>query len=222
MRPLTAEQMRRYEEDGYLLVSGLIAPRIVELGEAAMWRSLGALSDDPATWKEARTVGTFDDPAILACYTPEMLAVVAQLAGEDVSPVHAPSRAFAINVYPQEGPWQHHGPHIDHAIKKDGYKTFPRPFHVATIAYLNDVARHGAGTVVWPGSHKKIEALAKSDLERFEYMWVLNEALDELDLGEPLELLGKQGDVLFYHYLCAHSGSTNASDRPRLALVSKW
>jgi len=30
------------------------------------------------------------------------------------------------------------------------------------------------------------------------------------------------GDVLFYHYLCAHAGSQNTSTQPRLALNMKW
>jgi ectoine hydroxylase-related dioxygenase (phytanoyl-CoA dioxygenase family) len=53
-------------------------------------------------------------------------------------------------------------------------------------------------------------------------MWVLGQAIRELDLGGPVELTPKQGDVLFYHYLCAHAGSMNTSDRPRLALNMKW
>jgi ectoine hydroxylase-related dioxygenase (phytanoyl-CoA dioxygenase family) len=28
--------------------------------------------------------------------------------------------------------------------------------------------------------------------------------------------------VLFYHYLLAHAGSMNTSDRPRFALNMKW
>jgi ectoine hydroxylase-related dioxygenase (phytanoyl-CoA dioxygenase family) len=94
--------------------------------------------------------------------------------------------------------------------------------HLAGIIYLNDVPPQGASTVVWPGSHRKIEALAKSDLTHYELMQTLNAELGKLDLGDPIEIPGKRGDVLFYHYLCAHSGSRNATDTPRLALVHKW
>ena len=41
-------------------------------------------------------------------------------------------------------------------------------------------------------------------------------------VGEPVELTPRRGDVLFYHYLCAHAGSKNTSAVPRLALNMKW
>jgi ectoine hydroxylase-related dioxygenase (phytanoyl-CoA dioxygenase family) len=90
------------------------------------------------------------------------------------------------------------------------------------MTFLNDVAPHGGGTVVWPGSHLKIERLANSDPSRYEMMWVLNQELDRADIGDPVELTPKRGDVLLYHYLCAHAGSQNTSDHPRLALNQKW
>ena len=58
--------------------------------------------------------------------------------------------------------------------------------------------------------------------ERYELMWALNQALKELDLDQPVELTPSQGDVLFYHYLCAHAGSMNTSRRPRFAMNMKW
>jgi ectoine hydroxylase-related dioxygenase (phytanoyl-CoA dioxygenase family) len=90
------------------------------------------------------------------------------------------------------------------------------------MTYLSDVPSHGAGTIVWPGSHLKLEALAKSDPERYELMWALNQDIPRAGIGEPVELTPRRGDVLFYHYLCAHAGSKNTSDRPRLALNMKW
>ena len=31
----------------------------------------------------------------------------------------------------------------------------------------------------------------------------------EMDLGEPMEVVAKQGDVLFFHHLLPHSGTMN-------------
>ena len=42
------------------------------------------------------------------------------------------------------------------------------------------------------------------------------------DLGMPMELRPNRGDVLFYHFLCAHSGSKNTNSQPRFALNTKW
>jgi phytanoyl-CoA dioxygenase PhyH len=220
---LTEEQTRAYEEAGYLLVSGLIPPEISAAAEAAMWQVIGVRPDDPASWSDRpRGHQAFDSPEILACYVPEYLAAAAQLAGDDPATFRPPRQAYAINVFPQEGPWEWPRPHIDHAIKEHGHKTFPRAFRIAAMTYLSDVSPHGGGTVVWPGSHRKIEALARRDPERYAMMWALGQALREIDLGPPVELTPRRGDVLFYHYLCAHAGSANTLARPRLALNMKW
>lgn len=222
MSILSPEQKQQYEAQGYLLASGLIAPEIAEAGAAALWQSLGAQPDDPTTWANVAWNTSHNAPAILACFTPQMQQAASELAEEDLIHFPAPKRILALNVFPQEGPWSPHPPHIDHAIPRDGYRVFPRPLRVASITYLNDVPPQGAGTVVWPGSHKKIEALARSNPDHYELMATLNGDLAQLDLGEPIEIQGRRGDVLFYHYLCAHSGSRNATDQPRLALVYKW
>lgn len=220
---LTKEQRQSYESAGYLLASGLVPFEIGAAAEAAMWRLLGVSPTDPDSWAALRRGhGSFDSPELVACYTPAFLAAAAQLAGEDLATMHPPRSAYAINVFPRPGPWTLPSPHIDHAIKEHGHRTFPRAFRIAAMTFLNDVPPHGGGTVVWPGSHRRLEALARSDPERFELMWSLNQSLKETDLGEPVELTPRRGDVLFYHYLCAHAGSMNVSDRPRFAMNMKW
>ena len=223
MSVLTLVQESHYTHRGYLLVSGLISPQIAADAEEAMWRLLNADPRDPTTWEGIPpSHHSYEEPALLACYTPELLAAAAMLAGESHGAFHAPDRAYAINVFPRSGEWQWPAPHIDHAIKEHGHKVFPRAFRVAGMAYLSDVPPHGGGTIVWPGSHIKLEQLARSDPARYETMWALNQDLASVDLGDPVELTPKRGDVLFYHYLCAHAGSRNTSDRPRLALNMKW
>jgi hypothetical protein len=220
---LTAEQACFYGEQGYLLISGLIPPEIAEAAESALWESLGASPEDPASWAGIPAKhGVFDSPALVACYTPAMIAAAARLAGEEPATFAPPTRAYAINVFPQAGAWEWPRPHIDHAIQEHGHKTFPRPFRIAAMTYLNDVPPQGAGTVVWPGSHRKLEALARRDPQHYELMWTLNQELDRAELGDPVELTPRRGDVLFYSYLCAHAGSKNCSPHPRLALNMKW
>ena len=223
MAVLTAEQHRQYAEQGYLLASGLISEEIALAGEAAMWRAIHADPEDPATWAHVSSRhSSFDDPQLVACYTPEILAAAAELGGEEPANYHAPKQGYAINVFPQPGEWTWPQPHIDHAIKEPGHKTFPRAFRLASMLFLHDVPVHGGGTVVWPGSHRKLEALAQSDPAHYELMWTLNQELPRANLGDPIELTPKRGAILFYHYLCAHAGSKNISSRPRLAMNLKW
>ena len=222
MSLLTKDQIQYYVDQSYLLVSGLIPDAVAENAEAAVWRLLEVSRDDPASWQGiASAHQVFTSPELLQCYTPDMLAAAGQLAGpgEIVDP---PSRAYAINVFPKPGEWRWPRPHIDHAIKEHGHRTFPRAFRITAMTFLSDVPVHGGGTVVWPGSHAVLERLARSDPGRFEMMWALNQELPNVALTDPVELTPRRGDVLFYSYLCAHAGSQNSSDRPRLALNAKW
>jgi hypothetical protein len=222
MAVLTEEQAQQYMAQSYLLVSGLIPEEVAARAEAALWRLLQAKPDDPASWTGKAEHQSFDSLELAACYTGAMLGAAAQLAEDAPETVQAPKRPYAIDVFPTPGEWHWPHPHVDHAIKEHGHKTFPRAFRIAAMTFLSDVPRHGGGTVVWPGSHRLLEQLALSDPARFETMWALNQELTRLELADPVELTPKRGDVLFYSYLCAHAGSQNVSDQPRLALNAKW
>ena len=68
---------------------------------------------------------------------------------------------------------------------------------------------------MWPGSQHQIRALAESDREKYRYLYHLNQDVPNLDLGEPLELMPRRGDVLFFQPLFGHNGTANVSARPR-------
>jgi len=87
---------------------------------------------------------------------------------------------------------------------------------------MGDVEHHGGGTVVWRGSHRKIEAVESVNLKRYAYRNALSQDIPDMAPGEPVELRPRRGDVLFLHHLCAHAGSQNLSTRPRFALNMKW
>ncbi len=223
MSLLTSEQVEFFNANGYLLVSGLMGPDAVAKAAAAFWSEAGADPADPATWPVGTKAGGTHHPDILACFTREMADAVDRLSGETDLNWTPPNGCLAINAYPQPGEWSHPGPHIDHAIPEHGFQVFPRPMRLASLLYFNDVAPHSGGTVVWPGSHKIIEALAKSDPEQYALMAPLNQRIrDGYPIGEGIEVQSRAGDVLFYHYLCGHSGSTNAGSHPRFAIAHKW
>jgi hypothetical protein len=223
MSIITKEQKRSYETNGYLLASGLIAHEIVMGAAATMRRLLAIESGNLTSWEGPSSVHqVYEEPSLLACYTPEVCIAGARLAGSDAALFKPPLYAYAINVFPCSRPWGWSRPHIDHALKEHCYRVFPPPIRIAAMIYLSDVPPHGGGTMVWPGSHTKLEGLAESDPVRYEMMWMLKQDMDSVDLGAPVELTPRCGDVLFYHYLLAHSGSMNTSDRPRFALNMKW
>jgi hypothetical protein len=210
---LTAEQLRNYSDRGFLLTSGLISKDVVERARSVL---LDLTSNrDPGSYHEF-----VSHPAILACYTRQLCSAAKHLAGA-FRRFAPPCQAYAITVLPNSRPWNWPAPHIDHAIKEDGYRTFPPPYRVGSLIYLNHVLPRSGATVVWPGSHHQLKAAAIGRKE-YEYLWALNQDLPKLTFGKPLEITTQPGDVLFYHYLCAHSGSVNTGVEPRLALNHKW
>ncbi|MBV7334465.1 phytanoyl-CoA dioxygenase family protein [Chloroflexi bacterium TSY] len=227
---LTPDQLAQYETDGYLLVSGLIAEPIAEKAEAAMWNLMRMKPDDPQTWTqipaeaeyhEARRIVIFNgvtDPDLLACATPEYLLATAQVIGEDVESLHPPQAIHTQNLLPVETERPKPHAHVDGIPREHKHRTFSGPYRVASLVYLSDIEPGGGGTVVWPGSRERILALAESDRKKYTYLYDLNRDIPTLDLGEPIELLPKRGDVLFFQHLFGHNGTPNTGTRPRLMM----
>jgi hypothetical protein len=221
--PLSEEQLRRFRADGYLLVAKLVPEDFVRRAEEAMWQNLEADVRSPQTWTRlGPRPQMIRDSRLTEAYTDSVLAAAAQLAGEDVAAFRRPTHAFTINNVPVTRDWQAYGAHLDSALPQLRNRTFPPPFRIAAMIYLTDVKSRGGGTIVFPGSHLKIEALVRSDPGKYKYLSALNADLARVELGPRVELTPSRGEVLFYHYLCAHSASDNVLTTPRLAMGHKW
>jgi ectoine hydroxylase-related dioxygenase (phytanoyl-CoA dioxygenase family) len=203
---LTPDQHQFFTDNGYILLSGLVPEPIVEAAATRL-----------SELYEGNTFFGVKDPAFAACYSESLCRAARELSGND-----GDFSTYYPVAQTSDREWQSPPPHIDHALEQNNFNVFPRPMRLASMFYLSDIRPHGGGTVVWPGSHKKVEALAQTDVVKYERMFHLNNDLPLLDLGEPIELTPKKGDVLFYHYLCAHAGSTNNNPEPRLAINHKW
>jgi ectoine hydroxylase-related dioxygenase (phytanoyl-CoA dioxygenase family) len=211
---LSKQQLGAYAEDGFLIVSDFIKPRVIQAAHKALIQQI----HDSRSASHHEFVS---DRAVLACFTPEVCNAASVMAGAR-GRLAPPRVTYTISVFPTTATWEWPKPHIDHAIRKDAHRTFPPPFVVGCLIYLNDVPRHSGGTVVWPGSHRRLEAFAKAHADEYTYMWALNRDIELAGLAAPIELTARAGDVLFYQYLCAHAGSLNTGIEPRLALNHKW
>ena len=173
--------------------------------------------EDPSTFSKLhRHPKTYCAPDFLA----------AQEAKEDVSKFFRWDCAYTINIYPTPGEWEPptitSGGHLDHSLEEHNHKTFPPVFRIGALIYLNDIAPRGGGTYVWPQSHHELERVARKNPARYEYRNTLNADLPDIDLGDPVGMTLRRGDVLFLHHLCIHAGSKNVSNRPRFAINMKW
>jgi len=226
MGVLTQEQHLQFETEGYLLASGLIPDDISERAEKVMWRLMEMDPNDPATWEHKPDLAVqfqtmsglsvlngIQDPGIMSCVTSEYLKATADLLGEES--VHPPESAHMQNKVPIETQWSLPKAHIDGLPKEHMHRTFPGPYRIASLVFLNDIDHKGGGTAVFPGSHRKIMELAKSDVKKYEYIISLNRDLPTLDLGEAVELTPRRGDVLFFTYCFGHIGTANVGNTPR-------
>jgi hypothetical protein len=211
---LPAQQLHTYETQGFLVVSGLI-------GEAVIHQAASLLAGLVRGEGGGPHITFYRNADLLACYTRAVCWAAAQLAGVE-KPFKPPRATSTISVGVTAEPWRWPHPHIDHSSREDAHRTFPPPYRIGCIIYLTEVRKHSGATVIWPGSHRQLEALASSNVHRYEYMSSLNRDLATLALENPIEVTAQPGEILFHHYLCAHSGSVNNGIEPRLALNHKW
>ena len=227
---LTQSQIDSYHRDGYLLASGLIPDSLSAAAEARMWDLMEMDAQDSATWSrlpdgahefsESRGVVIFNalqDEDLMACATPAYLAAVSQLIGESVEQ-HPPQAVHTQNLLQQHTEPSTPRPHVDGIPKEHTHRTFPGPYRIATLVYLSNIEPGGGGTAVWPGSHRKIRELAESDPVRYEYLFDFNKDIPSLDLGDPLIVEPRRGDVLFFQHLFGHNGTANTLRRPRFMM----
>jgi hypothetical protein len=185
----------------------------------------GIDAKDPSTWQNAPPNEFFDEPDLLACYTPELLIAAGQLASSDphLFPVARPhGNAFVIKLLPEPGPWKVRNIHLDGSGWSPPQHIYPRTWRAFGMVYLHDIEPHGGGTVVFPRSHRKFEALARSKPEMYKFVAQLQDDIPSIDLGDPVEVQPKAGDVLFIDSMAAHCKPMNTGSRPRFALNLKW
>ena len=215
---------QQYEEEGFLLLSGLVDDA-VSAGAAGYMVDLPGMNGDVEALQKPHLHnaerGLFEhyalrDKTLLDCFGGAFIDMVSLLV--DARDVHSPRGVQTQNLLRVEREWQAPGPHIDGIPKANRHRTFPGPYRIAFIAYMSDVESRGGGTLGWPGSHRIVRALAASDPERYAYLFDLNQSLGQLDLGPAVELLPKRGDIRFFQHLWVHGAPFNTRQQPRLAL----
>ena len=211
---IKATERSHYSEQGFVLLSHLIPSKTVTRARDAM---RDAVREDGSPSRHVY----LHDAMVLDCFTRSLCATAGDLAGFRSRP-HRPRSVLSITVFPTTSPWQWPHPHLDHASETDAHRTFPLPYGIGCLIYLNDIPPNSGGTVVWPGSHRKLEAMVREHPQDYEYLYKLNREISGLDFGTPVQITASAGDVLFYHPLCAHGGSSNVGTAPRFALNHKW
>ncbi len=87
---LSSNQVDQYNQEGYLLMSGLIPNSISVKAEQEMWHCSDVKADEPETWTNGTIAANYLNDDIVACYTDEFITVAAPLAGDDTATYSKP------------------------------------------------------------------------------------------------------------------------------------
>jgi hypothetical protein len=204
---LGEDELRAWDENGYVIVPGVIMPDEVRELADVVWTFVGADRGDPATWRltdHGIMVQLFHHPALTPARTsPRLLKAFAQIWGT----ADLWTSLDRVSFNPPVGPGvEFPGPRLHWDI------SLVRPviFQVQGMIYLTDTtAQQGAFEAV-PGFHKRIDAWLAS----------LGEGVDprRVDLsGEARRIAANAGDLIIWHSALPHGASPNTGDHPRLA-----
>jgi hypothetical protein len=204
---LDAAALQFWDENGYVIVPGVITRAEAEALAAVVWETVGAAQDDPMTWgltDHGIMVQLFHHPALRPGRTSmRMKKAFAQLWGTADLWTSLDRVSFNPPVRPGvEFP----GPklHWDIAL------TPPVTFQTQGMIYLTDTAAEQGAFEAVPGLHRRIDA------------WLSGLAPDVdprgVDLsGEARRIAAGAGDLIIWHSALAHGATANTGDRPRLA-----
>ena len=214
---LTDDDLRRFASDGHLIIRDVVSAALLALADAeidALIENIppdqGDLGPGPNMWFPA-------EARLSRCDDVLRRSTALVIADELVAPNHLDHRFDHIQVAITIPPFEHipGGPHIDgHAPGQDP----PASFTILAGVLLTDQTTHQSGNLwVWPGSH-----LAHSRLFHERGSKVLHETGGHsallnppLQLGSPVEITGRRGDLLLAHFLLGHNKGGNLSSRVR-------
>ena len=203
---LTADQQAFYDENGYLLIPGLIGADEAAKLRAEVHAIAARQGPTNATWSSVADGGTLlehshDVQFRSAAFTrllvdPRLVGLFTDLIGPNVQLHH--NKMF-IKPPERGSPFPMHQDH--------GYFPHKGTSMTAAILHLDDAPDAKGCVRIYPGSHKlgPLGAIGQDhhvDPERFP-----------LDSAVPVE--AKAGDLLVFNYLTVHGSGLNVSDEPR-------
>jgi Phytanoyl-CoA dioxygenase (PhyH) len=204
---LGPEDLRFWEENGYVIVPRVITPDEARALADVVWGFVGADPDDPSTWgltDHGIMAQLFQHPALTPGRTsPRLLKAFAQLWGTADLWTSLDRVSFNPPVRPGV---DFPGPRLHWDISL----VPPVAFQVQGMIYLTDTSAEQGAFEVVPGFHRRIDAWLES----------LGEGVDprRVDLsGEARRIAAGAGHLIIWHSALAHGASPNTGDRPRLA-----
>lgn len=205
---LTAADHDFFLRHGYLIVKNAVAPDVIAAAVAALDASDFAGTVGAADYKPVR------DAAVDACMSDTALDAIGELFGSDYPYERTRHASDMPRPYEEGAAWTHQTVHVD-----DDYPTLmPGGWALGMFIFLTPVRPHGGAFLYAPGSPYRYRPLLADNPE-----WLAFYTARPEPAGPAQEYLAQPGDVLLFHHLMAHAGSTNVADpQTRHALLSRW
>lgn len=225
---LSAEEIRFFKENGYLIKRGILDPQLMARARDTMWAGAPAQlqRDEPATWVGPFVEKSDDRDSVRHEFTwkyrapggeawmiellpknPIVWAVAEELLGAGTLP--EPDRVRGIYCILPEGDRlaQPYRCHVDQ-----------HPFHLGVVAYIDSVPPNGGGFTVWPGSHRLFYPTFTTQYT-FTPTDQTQAALAQVNQQPYVDCYGEAGDVVFWHHRLGHSAGHNRSRQIRQAVL---
>jgi hypothetical protein len=224
MTGITAAVRAAFGEQGFVVIPGAIderqlafgrrtaaamlmaePPAIGHVGPYFLWPRFPASrhSSHVTTRDECADCAPVADHGLLRFYRQTGLGELAVGLLQPDLPPGQPDFAQLATTIP---PWPHRpgGPHVD-GISPPLEDGTPGTFSLLAGAWLTDHSERNRGNLwVWPGTHLRFGAyLAKHGADSLSRLHP--KSYPPIELGEPVQVTGPAGSVLFAHYLLAHN-----------------
>ena len=208
---LSADELRYWEEHGYLVLRGVISPAQCLAARQAIWDYLGASADAPASWYQPH-------PGKRGL----MLQFSDHDALEDIRHCAHIRHAFqqlygsGTSIYPSIDKVSFNPPETPHfrfqgsALHWDVSLKLPVPFKLQGMLYLGDCAAQDGAFHCVPGfQHRMADWLQDVPADTSARAW----AVAQLQ-GVPVE--GAAGDFIIWHQALPHCATPNHGPAPRM------
>jgi ectoine hydroxylase-related dioxygenase (phytanoyl-CoA dioxygenase family) len=215
---LSAAQLARFANDGYLVVPGAVPDHLLGAADAEIDLLVGR---KPPPGNKVGPHFYFLAPAQLPAADAALRRSGALALAEQLVAPNRLDHAFdhiqvALNV--PHYPHRPGGPHLDgHRPEQDR----PGSFTMLAAVFLVDESAPDSGNLwVWPGSHLLHQQMFTQRGTR-ALLAVSGHTLsleDPPPLGDPVPVLAKRGDLLLAHFLLGHNIGGNITERTRRIL----
>lgn len=219
MIELSHAQKQQFFENGFVHIPGIVPQALIRDALRAINSSIGRHLD----FYEHRILETDSlcpdlktEPRILNLFEATDARALAESALGVGNVLRSKNVQIALNFPVSKEKPDAPEPHVDgFHPSKDGVPGSILPFTAIAGFFLNDLPEDwSANFTVWPGTHLLFEKYYREHPADPEMRF----GIPPVDMPKPIQLKVKAGDMIFAHYLLAHTVSTNMSEAIRYAI----